>query len=492
MNHLFSKKDIWALVWPLMIEQLLAITLGIADIIMVATLGESAVSGVSLVDSIFIFINQLFAALATGGAVVCSQYIGKGSPEFASKTAKQLLISVFFSAVAVAIIGFVSMNALLGALFGNVEAAVMENARTYFFWMLVGLPSIAVYNACAALFRAQRNSRISMFTGFVINVLNIGGNAIMLYGLHCGVEGVAIPTFIARTTAAVILLVLLYEPRHKQRAVFSAPRDENTARRAEKSVREEERPAQHDERPVSRTDNPEGRADQIISIKGILRTKPDFYLIKKILQIGVPNGLENSMFQLGKILVITLVATFGTGAIAANAASNTVSSFQVLPASSIGLALLTVVGQCMGAKRPDEAVYYTKRMMAAAYISMAALNVPLLLSARWLIGFYGMSPETTELGWRMLMCHGITGIIFWPASFTLPNALRAANDARYTMIVSLITMWTVRVGLSYVYANTFGMGAFGVWVAMSTDWVFRGLFFVIRFKSGKWKNRQLV
>ena len=446
MNHLFTKKDIWSLVWPLMIEQLLAITLGIADIIMVATLGESAVSGVSLVDSIFIFINQLFAALATGGSVVCSQYIGKGSPELASKTAKQLLITVFVSAAVVAAIGFFSMNGLLSALFGNIEPDVMQNANTYFFWMLVGLPSVAVYNACAALFRAQRNSRISMFTGFVINVLNIGGNAIMLYGLHSGVEGVAIPTFIARTTAAVILLVLLYEPRR----------------------------------------------NQIFSIKGIIRTKPDVYLIKKILQIGVPNGLENSMFQLGKILVITLVATFGTGAIAANAASNTISAFEVLPASSIGLAMLTVIGQCMGAKRPDEAVYYTKRMMAAAYISMAALNVPLLLSARWLIGIYGMSPETTELGWRMLMCHGLTGIIFWPASFTLPNALRAANDARYTMIVSLISMWTVRVGLSYVYANTFGLGAFGVWVAMSTDWVFRGLFFVIRFKSGKWKNRQLV
>ena len=470
MNHLFTKKDIWALVWPLMIEQLLAITLGIADIIMVATLGESAVSGVSLVDSIFIFINQLFAALATGGAVVCSQYIGKGSPELASKTAKQLLLTVFFSAVVVALIGFFSMNGLLSALFGNIEPAVMENARTYFFWMLVGLPSVAVYNACAALFRAQRNSRISMFTGFVINVLNIGGNAIMLYALHSGVEGVAIPTFIARTTAAVILLVLLYKSRDSS----SFSNSTRSSAGAESGALRE------------------SRASQIISIKGILRTKPDVYLIKKILQIGIPNGLENSMFQLGKILVITLVATFGTGAIAANAASNTISSFQVLPASSIGLALLTVVGQCMGAKRPDEAVFYTKWMMAASYISMAVLNVPLLLFSRTLIGFYGMSPETTELGWRMLMCHGITGIIFWPTSFTLPNALRAANDARYTMVVSLISMWTVRVGLSYVYANTFGMGAFGVWVAMSTDWVFRGAFFIIRFKSGKWKNRQLV
>lgn len=429
-----------------MVEQLLAITLGIADIIMVATLGEQAVSGVSLVDSIFIFINQIFAALATGGTVVCSQFIGKKSPEKASETARQLLITVFFCAVAVALAGYLGMNGIFRLLFGDVEQAVLDDAGIYYIWMMVSLPSIAIYNACAALFRAQRNARVSMFTGFVINVLNIGGNAILLYGLHFGVAGVAIPTFISRTAAALILLVLLFNTRR----------------------------------------------NRIISIKGLFRTKPDFYLIKKILQIGVPNGLENGMFQLGKIIVITLVASYGTGAIAANAASNTISSFEVLPASSIGLALLTIVGQCMGAKRPDEAVYYTKRMLGLAYLGMALLNIPLLLASKALIGLYGMTPETTELGWRMLMCHGLTGMIFWPASFTLPNALRAANDAKYTMMVSLLSMWIVRVGLSYVYAGPLGMGAFGVWVAMSTDWVFRGAFFIWRFKSGKWQNRQLV
>jgi Na+-driven multidrug efflux pump len=198
------------------------------------------------------------------------------------------------------------------------------------------------------------------------------------------------------------------------------------------------------------------------------------------------------MFQIGKILVLTLIASFGTGAIAANAASNTISSFQVLPASSIGLALLTVTGQCMGAGRPEEAVWYIKRLMAAAHIGMAALNIPLLLLSRQLLAIYGMSAETSTLAWQMLMCHGITGIIFWPESFTLPNALRAANDAKFTMTVSLISMWTVRIGFSYFLARTIGMGAFGVWVAMSMDWVVRGLFFCIRFSRGRWKTRRLI
>ena len=202
--------------------------------------------------------------------------------------------------------------------------------------------------------------------------------------------------------------------------------------------------------------------------------------------------LENSVFQIGKILVVTLVASFGTGAIAANAASNTISSFEVLPGHSIGLALLTVVGQCMGAGKPEQAVYYTKKLMLLAYISMAALNIPLLLFSKTLIGFYGMSPETTYLGWQMLMCHGLMGMIFWPSSFTLPNALRAANDAKFTMVTSLISMWTVRIGLSYLFAIPLGMGAFGTWVAMSLDWVARSAAFITRFARGRWKTKKLV
>ncbi len=430
---------------------------------MVASLGESAVSGVALVDSIYILIQTFFAALATGGAVVCSQFIGQKRSDMASRTAVQLLYTMVIGSIAVMILGLIFHKILLSALFGNVEVSVMSNARIYFMYMLIALPSIALYSACAALFRSQGNSRVSMITSILVNVINIGGNAVMLYGLKRGVEGVAIPTFIARTIAAAVLFVLLY--RNKAiRIPF---------RNMEKSGAEFTKLNQ-------------------ISIKGIEKFHIEGSLIKKILTIGIPTGLENSVFQIGKLLVVTLIAGFGTGAIAANAASNTISSFEVLPASSIGLALLTVVGQCMGAGKPEQAVYYTKKLLSYAYVSMAALNIPLLIFSKKLIGLYGMSAETTYLGWQMLMCHGLMGILFWPASFTLPQALRAANDAKFTMTASLISMWTVRIGLSYLFAIPLGMGAFGTWIAMSLDWVSRSAAFIIRFAGGKWKTKKLI
>ncbi len=462
-SFLFSNKDLWHLIWPLIAEQFLAITLGMADIIMVATLGESAVSGVALVDSVYILVQTIFAALATGGAVVCSQFIGQKRADMASRTAIQLLYALVFGSVVIMIIGLMFHKTLLTALFGNVDPLVMSNANTYFFYMLIALPSIALYNGCAALFRSQGNSKVSMFTSILINILNIGGNAIMLYGLKSGVEGVAIPTFIARTAAALILFVLLY-----RRKIIHFPFRNTEKHQASFNALNQ------------------------ISIRGIEKFRIEGNLISKILHIGIPTGLENSIFQVGKILVVTLVASFGTGAIAANAASNTISSFEVLPGHSIGLALLTVVGQCIGAGKPEQAVYYTKKLMILAYISMAALNIPLLIFSKTLIGFYGMSAETTLLGWQMLMCHGLMGMIFWPASFTLPNALRAANDARFTMIVSLISMWTVRIGLSYFFAIPLGMGAFGTWVAMSLDWIVRSAAFIIRFGRGRWKTKKLI
>ncbi len=429
-----------------MVEQFLAITLGMADIMMVSTLGESAVSGVSLVDTLFIFINQLFAALATGGAVVCSQFIGRKQPERAGAAAKQLILVVVASSFFFSLVCFPFRSGILRLIFGSIENDVLLNADTYFMWMLVGLPAVALYNACAALFRSQGNSRVAMWTGLLINVVNIGGNAIMLYGMHSGTEGVAIPTFVSRTLASVVMLVLLRKPGYSKQ----------------------------------------------ISILGLSKTSLELPLIKKILQIGVPNGLENSVFQLGKILVITLVAEFGTGAIAANAASNTVASFEVLPAASVGLALLTIVGQCMGAGRSDEAEYFTKRLMLIGYAGTILLNLPLLLFSKHLVSFYNMSPDTAHLAWQMLMCHGINCMVFWPSSFALPNALRASNDAKFTMIVSFISMWTVRIGLSYVFAKFCGFGALGTWYAMMCDWVVRSICFVLRLKSGKWKKRSLL
>lgn len=448
-QRLFTASTLRRLIWPLIIEQLLAITLGMADIIMVATLGEAAVSGVSLVDNINILINNIFAALATGGAVVCAQYIGRRDAKMVSVTAKQLIYAVSAAAIILMIIGLVFRYPLLSLIFGSIEADVMDSAQRYFLITLFSLPGIALYNGCAALFRAQGNSKVSMYIALLVNILNIGGNAILIFAFHWHVEGVAIPTLVARTAAAVVLLVLLY----------------------------------HD-KPY--------RGAPAINITGLLKFAFDPKIIKHILAIGIPNGLENSMFQIGKILVLTLIASFGTGAIAANAAANTITSLEVLPGAAIGLAMLTVVGQCLGAGRPDEAEYFARKLMKITYLSMLALNVPILLFSAPIAAIFHLQPQTMQLARRMFCVHGFFGILIWPLSFTLPNVLRAAGEAKFTMIVSMISMWTIRVGVSYIFAACTGLGAMGVWYAMILDWVLRSAIFSVRFLRGKWKNKTII
>ena len=461
-NLIFSNRDLWNLVWPLLVEQLLQITLGMADIIMVSTLGEASVSGVSLVDQINILIIQIFAALATGGAVVCSQYIGRKKPDMASKTAMQLLYVTTAIAAFLLVTGTLFHKGILQTVFGNVEPDVMSVSRRYFLITLLALPGIAVYNAAAAIFRAQGNSGISMKIAVLVNIINIGGNAILIYGFHWGVEGVAVPTLVSRFAAAIVLFTFLYRAKNNN---------------AEKNL---------------------------ICIKGIFRFHADYHLMGRILKIGVPSGLENSTFQIGKVLVLSIIASYGTSAIAANAAANTLASLEVLPGNAIGIAMLTVVGQCMGARCYDQASYYTKKMMAFAYAGFVILNVPFLLLSHRIISFYGMSEETTRLGWYMTLIHGICGIFIWPPSFSLPNALRAAGDTAFTMIVSIISMWSVRVGMSFIFRATgiFGLvallglppsfGAVGVWISMILDWIVRTSFFVTRFARGKWKTKKVI
>lgn len=460
-NRLFSNRDLLLLIWPLIVEQLLNVTVGMADTLMVATLGEAAISGVSLVDSINVLLFGIFAALATGGAVVASQYIGRNDLKQASRTAVQLIYTMLALSAFITFVFVVFASPILRVIFGEVEADVMAQSKKYFTLTMISLPAMAMYNAVAALFRAQGNSKASMIASVITNVINIGGNAICIFGLHMGVEGVAIPTVISRFAACVLLLYWMLQ-----------------------------------EKPY------EGK--EAISIKNTFKDKFDFELTKKVLKIGVPNGLENSVFQIGKILVLSLIATFGTSAIAANAAANVIASIEVLPASSINFAVLTVVGQCVGFGNEKQTVYYTKKMMAIAFASMFVWNVPLLLFCYKILGFYHMSSDATNLAWLMAMIHGTMGILIWPWSFTMPNALRATGDAAFTMWVSLISMWLLRVGLSYAfkYTQMFGLlpalelapvyGAVGVWVAMIIDWILRSTLFVTRFAGGKWKTKKVI
>lgn len=443
---MFSNRALKRLIWPLVVEQLLAVTIGMADTVMVASCGEAAVSGVSLVDSINILLINIFSALATGGAIVASQYLGREDRENANLAAKQLLLSVGFLSTLLAVLALVGNQTLLDLLFGSAEADVMQNSYTYFFWSVISYPFLGIYNGGAALFRAMGNSKVSMRTSIIMNVLNVCGNALLIYVFQLGVAGAAISTLVSRALGAVVMVWLLHSKPH-----------------------------QNDK----------------IHLETLNIFRPNWSMIRKILNIGIPNGLENGMFQIGKILVQGLIATFGTAAIAANAAANSVASLPQIPSIAVGLAMVTVVGQCVGAGEYEQAKKYTRRLTLLSYLCITVLSLLEMAGAHLLTGLFSLSPEATQMAVEVILWNGVFTILIWPASFTLPNGLRAAGDVRFTMGISVLSMWIFRIGFSYLLAQAFHMGLMGVWFAMFIDWFVRAGLFIWRFASNRWRGKAI-
>ena len=443
-HYLFSNWELANLIGPLVIEQLLAVLVGMADSIMVANVGEAAVSGVSLVDNIMILIINIFAALATGGAVVAGQYIGRKDEKSACKAATQLVWFVSLSAVAIMILFYFGKDIILNQVFGHITAEVKGHADIYLLIVTASIPFIALYNGGAAIFRAMGNSQVSMWVSLLMNAINVTGNAILVFGLRIGTAGVAIPTLISRMVAAIVITVLLCNQT------------------------------------------------RILHIERTLKFRFDGRMIRKILAIGVPNGLENSMFQLGKILVLSLVSTFGTYAIAANAVSNAIALFQILPGMAISLAITTVISQCVGANDYEQVHYYLKKLLVIIYVAMAGTVALIFLALPLILKAYNLSDQTAAAATNIIHFHGISAMIIWPLSFALPAAYRAAGDAKACMYTSIVSMWIFRIGFSYLVGKYMGLGVFGVWVAMVIDWVVRAICFVIRYFNGKWKHGAIV
>ena len=441
---LFSNQDLRKLILPLVVDQFLQSFVGLADSIMVASVGEAAVSGVSLIDTVMVLIINIFTALATGGAVIAGQFIGKKRTEMACRSINQLLSFTLKASLAVMLLGYLGRNVITHVVFGKIEADVLYNCNVYLLIVFASIPMIALYNAGAAAFRAMGNSSVAMKTSMLMNAINLCGNAVLIYGLHRGVEGVAIPTLVSRTVACIVMLILLNNQTHT------------------------------------------------IHIYHPFSFRTDWSLLKKILYIGIPNGLENSMFQLGKILVLSIVTGFGTASIAANAVSNNVATFAVLPGMAMGFAMLTVVSQCVGAGDYEQVTYYTKKLIKIIYIASFAMNILVVLAVPFIVGVYGLSEEASSYARQILIYHSICVVTIWPLSFSLPNTLRAAADVKYTMGMSILSMWIFRIGFSVLLGIYLDMGVFGVWVAMTIDWFFRSVCFVIRFVRGKWKHASLV
>lgn len=441
---IFSNKDLKKLILPLVIEQFLAITIGMADTLMVASCGEAATSGVSLVDSINILLINIFSALATGGAIVASQYIGREDRKNANLAATQLIITTTVLATVIGAFSLIFKVPVLNLIFGHTESAVMESCYIYFFWSALSYPFLAMYNAGAALFRAMGNSKVSMLVSVLMNVLNLIGNAILIFGFNMGVAGAAISTLVSRIVGAVIMLYLL---RYK---------------------------------------------DNVIKLESLTRFSIDLRMIKNILKVGVPNGLENGMFQFGKILLQSLIASFGTVAIAANAIGNTVSMLAQIPGNAISLSMIPIVGQCVGAKEFDQGLHYMKKLTGIAYISMAGLQVICIIFINPIVGVFGFSAETSSLAAQLVVYASAVSIVLWPASFVLPNGLRAAGDVKFTMTTSIVCMWVFRIGFGYLLGQYMGLGVLGVWIAMTIDWLFRIISFLLRIKGGKWHKSRIT
>lgn len=443
---LFSPRDLRQLIGPLIVEQFLLMTVGMADTVMVTSAGEAAIAGVSLVDNINVLLIQVFAALSTGGAVVVSQYLGRQEERHARAAAKQLLYAVTLVSALIMVLALLFREQILSLLFGDIESDVMESALLYFLSTALAYPVMSIYNAGAALFRSMGESRTSMVISLIVNVVNITVNAILIYAFQLGALGAGIGTLVSRIVAAVVVLFLLLRP--------SCPLKP--------------------ERPLH----------------------PEFQwvMVRRILTIGVPNGLEGGLFQAGKLVVLNLITSFGTAAVAANGIAGSICSVVNVPGQAIGLAMVTVVGQCVGAQYLDQAVFYTRKLMLTAYGLMGGMCLILFFSAGGVVSILDLSPEAAALAREVLRWNAVFTALFWPLSFTLPNALRAAGDAVFTMAVSLLSMALFRIVFSYLLACSWGLGLglLGVWIAMFIDWIVRCIVFLIHFLRGKWKQIQLI
>ncbi|MGM9978939.1 MAG: MATE family efflux transporter [Clostridium sp.] len=442
-KYLFTSKDLYKLIIPLVLEQLLEVIVGMSDSIMIASVGEEAVSGVSLMDNIYILLINIFAALATGGAVVIGQYMGRKDIKKARESATQLIWLMFFSAIGIMALVYIGKEFILTIVFGDITKEVYNHANTYLMICSASIPFLAVYNGGAAIFRAQMNSKIPMLISCLMNVINVFGNALLIFGFKFGTAGVAIPTLVSRMIAAFVIVYLVT------------------------------------------------RKDLQIHIHKTLKFKFNKHLIKKILHIGIPSGLENSMFQLGKILVLSLVASFGTSAIAANAVSSNLCNFEILPGIAIGFAMVTVVSRCIGAGEFEQAKFFTKKLMKICYIALWGTNIIIFILLPFILKVYNLTSETSETARNIILYHGVCSMLIWPLAFTISNTFRAAGDAQFPMIVGIISMWTCRIALSYVIGKTLGLGVFGVWVAMTIDWVVRTIFYVYRYFSEKWIKKAI-
>lgn len=441
---MFSNKDLKRMILPLVGEQILLILVGMSDTIMVSYAGEAAVSGVSLTDMLNYLFSTVFAAIATGGAVIVSQYLGCKDSKRAREASGQLYLTAGILSCGCTVICLLFNRQILQLLFGAIEEDVMTAAVQYFLVTACSFPFLGIYNAGAALFRSMQRTKDTMYVSILMNIVNVAGNAVGIFVLHAGVLGVAVPTLLSRMAAALAMTILAFQ---KENQVY-------------------------------------------VEWKNIFSQNTD--MMRRILKIGVPNGIENGLFALGRVLVTSIIALFGTTQIAANGVANSIDGVAIIVVNSINLAIVTVTGQCVGAQAYGEAKKYIRKLMFVSYVSTFLLGAAVCISLPLLRGFYDVSDDIWNLSCILIFLHNVMAALLHPTSFNLSNALRAAGDVKYTMYTGILSMLLFRLGVAALCGIVFNMGIFGVWAAMGMDWLGRSIAFVLRYKSGKWKEYRAI
>ncbi len=439
MQYLYNRKQLADMVVPLVAEQILLVLVGMADVLMVSTLGKEAVSGVSLVDSINNLIIQVLFSMTAGGTVVCARFLGAKAHQEAERSAGQLLFITTLGTLIISAILILGNRSILTLIFGSAEEAVLDNAVTYLYLTSLSLPFMAVYNSGASIFRAQGNTRVSMLVSLVMNAINISGNAACIFGLGMGVEGVGIPTVVSRAIAAGSIAFLLNSKKNK------------------------------------------------VHIRRETVIRPDTLIIWRILTVGIPNSMESALFHTGKLIIQSLVVTLGTSATAAFAVASNLVTWLYLPGNAIGTALITIVAQCFGAREYEQARRYTRKMILVNYAMLAVICSVLVVGARFWVGLYSLTGETAVTAEKLITAHALAMAV-WPLAFILPYYFRASGRAVFTMVVAVISMWLFRVGLAYLFVSVMNKDVLWVWYAMFIDWICRVIVFMAAFRK---KNTSL-
>lgn len=441
---MFSVKEQHRLIMPLFLDQVFIAVVGLFTTVMLSYAGEAAVSAVSLVDMInLLFINVLIA-LASGGSIVVSQYVGRKEPDQVRAAAGQLIGVNAAISTGILLLVVLLHKPMLHLFFGGVEQDVMEAAITYFVLSGLSYPFLAVYHSCAAIFRAAGNSRVPMLSSVAMNLLSVAGSVVGIFVFRAGVAGAAGAMLLARILAAAAMLRLSMGGRYEVCVSFS----------------------------------------QIVSW--------DAAMVKRILHLSIPNSIENGLFQLGRVLVSSIVALLGTTEIVATGVAYNFMGLGISYANAVNLAMMTVVGQCVGAGEYEQAVNYTKRFLKLSFLGTLISSIVVMLLQTPVMGLYALSSQAKELAFFLATSHNTSGAFIWPIAFSLACALRAAGDVRYTMVIATVSMFVLRVVFAYILGIALGFGIYGVWAAMFLDWVLRSAAFARRFKNGKWRECRVL